>query len=118
MRWLKKALQGVSHPYLNEYKTRAQKVMNTLFLYYLAGRPGLKPLDVLNSVLEPDPPKLLNKKMKNIMVSSLKNSKKNTQIAVKDGAILSGNRKEDYQSLYDQARRELLEKKLSLIDFI
>jgi hypothetical protein len=107
-----KALQGVSHPYLNEYKTRAQKVMNTLFLYYLAGRPGLKPLEVLNSVLEPrssEATQQENEEHYGILLEELE--KRIPQITVKDGAYsFQETGKEDYQSLYDQARRELLEK--------
>lgn len=107
-----KTLQGLSQPLINEYRTKAQKILNTLFLHHLAGRPPLKPTDVLNAVLESrstEATQQENIEHYEILLEELE--KRIPQIAVKDGAYyFQETATRDYQDIYEEAKRELSEK--------
>jgi len=107
-----KALQKIPDPYLTEYRDRAQKILNTLFLYHLAGRPPLKPLDVLNAVLEPrNSEATIEENEDHYAVLLEKMEKRIPQIVQKEGAYYFQEiETTPPDTIFEDARRELAEK--------
>lgn len=104
-----KSLDGVTKGSMKIYRKRASKLLNTLFLYYLAGRPPLSPEDVLNAVMETkDPASTLKDNLDHYEALLVDMDKELVQIEEKDHRFTFVKEvTEDTRILYKKARDEI-----------
>jgi len=105
----KKALEAVTSGHLKVYRDRAQKVLNTLFLYRLAERAALSPEDVLNAVMEPRKEgATVEENVEHYATLLEEMSKRVPQVVKRNGSYrFEPIETVDFRVFYDQARNEL-----------